>query len=263
MAILGKNCSIRINNTGLIAESVSLSQSNSLVPIYAIGRAGCNNNSINGQIKNTLSISYLMDYLGEPNLFTISGYKANLTTTGVNVRFDGLSGSFYLESLSFNLQPNSAVIANAGFVNFDNITGHFTGGNPYNVTGFVNYRSYNGFSSFITNSNRPILDLDYQFQASLEPIYRVGQKTPYNVILNNSNENIKITMDNWTGINFYGSGIDKIIASNPILTISNLSNISGSGNFTFDLTNAKMTEISTEANPTDIARTTYSFINYI
>jgi hypothetical protein len=261
MALLGRNCSVLINGTGIIADSVSLSQSNNILPLYGVGFNGINNSSISGPKLNKLSISYLPDSIESINFRIISGNKTNYVTSGVNINFAGLTGLYYLESLAFDLQPNQTVSISTNYINFDNITGNFTGA-IYNPTGYL-YRNYNGFSCSIPNSNRPVLSLAYNYQMDLEPVYKIGSKTPFGVVLNNGAETFDITLDNWTGLNFYGSGIQEIVNNTPILNMVNVSPISGSGLFTFDLSQCRLTEVNTDADTQDIAKTTYKFINYL
>lgn len=259
MALLGQNCSVFLNGTGIIAQSVSLSQSNNILPLYGIGFRGINNTSISGPESNKLSITYIPDSIESVNFNIISGSKTNFTTSGININFAGLTGLYYLESLSFDLQPNSTVSISTNYLNFDNITGNFTGAN-YRPTGTL-YRNYNGFSCYIPNSARPILGLNYNYQVELEPIYKLGSKIPFNVLRNNGTEQINIIMDNWTGLDFYGTGVNQILPT-PVLNMVNISPISGSGLFTFDFSEAKINEINTEVGVNDIARTTYNLTNY-
>lgn len=265
MPILGRNCGILVNGTGLATESFSLSQNSTVNQFNPLGLNASHFNVVNNGIQNQVTINYLINTSQEPIYNNLSGIKNNYSGTPLNLNIAGFTGLFYLTSYGFNLIPNKPIIANAEFINFTNITGNFTGNLVRNITGNFNQRAANGNSVSIigTDGNKlPLYDLSYSFKIDYLTYYKIGQKEPYSVIFNKASENISLTSDDYTGISFYGSdAVSNILKGANNIAISNLSTVSGSWVLNFPISGARVNNLSQDFNFNDVAKNKYSIIN--
>lgn len=264
MPLLGRECGIFVNGTGLAAQTVSLAQENTSSQRTPIGYNTSYLNSVNGGILNQIDISYIPDMSKEPIYWNFSGIKTNFSGTPISLNFAGLTGLFYLKSLNFNVNQNQPIIFNASLVNFSNITGNYTGNLVRSFTGNQNQIIPHGWSASIkdsNNNNLPIFSLDYSFEIEYNTLYRIGQKAPFNVVFNRGIENINITYDRYTGIDFYGMNINTLLNGGINIALNNLSNISGSYVFNFPLTGAKVTKISQDSDIQGFTTNQYTINN--
>lgn len=265
MPILGRNCGILVNGTGLAANTVMLSQESTVSQILPIGFNNSHINTVNGNIQNQIKIDYLINSEQEPIYWIFSGIKTNYTGIPLNINIAGLTGQFYLTSYGFNASPNQPILANVELTNFNNITGSFTGNLIRNITGNFNQRAINGSSVFIrdsSNNSLPIYDLSYSCQIDYLTFYKIGQKQPYSVLFNKATETINLTSDTYTGINFYGAdAVSNILKNGNNIQLSNLSTVSGTWVLNFPISGAKINNVSQDFTTQDVVKNKYSIIN--
>lgn len=263
MPLLGKNCGITVNGTGLAANTVSLSQQSTISQITPIGFNISHYNYVNGANTNNLQISYLSNTNQDPLYWNFSGIKNNYSGTPVSINLGGLTGLFYLTNYSFDAQPNQPVIINAELINFTNITGNFTGLKINNITGNFNQRMANGTSiSFLSaNAQVPAFGLRYSCEIEYIPFYKLGQKEPYFICYNRATENINFSSDEYTGIGFYGRDVNEIFKNSSILRLTNASTISGTWVMDFILTGSKISSIEQNFETQNVVKNNYSINN--
>lgn len=265
MPILGRNCGITVNGTGLMASSVSLSQSSTLNHLIPIGFNNSSIYTVNGNLENEIKIDYLINNEQEPIYWNFSGIKTNYSGVPLNINIGGLTGQFYLTSYSFNSSPNQPVTASVNLINFSNITGNFTGLLIRNITGNLNQEITNGASVIIRGSDNnllPIDDLSYSCNIEYIPLYKIGQKTPYSIIFNRAIENISISSDDYTGIGFYGfDSVSNILKGANNIQLSNFSTISGTNVLNFPISGARTSSLNQDFTTQGIIKNKYSIIN--
>lgn len=259
---------VLISGSGVLAQSASIDSSNSLTPIYSIGKYNPCNHSPNGAIKNNFSISYIPETSNEIN-YNIVSYLRTLANdvihSGIQVVIGGVTGyNCYLNSYSLRVAPNEILNVSVNYSSFQEISGNLNQkqNTTYNAKDFIPY----GFSTFILNSgdasNLPVFDFSYDFSANWEPIYKVGQKTPTQVNLMSASESLSFTRDTLTKIQFSGQKLNEgyftINGNDTTIDIYNWQvYCSGTGSFTpliFDISGAKINNIQLSAQINDIVR---------
>lgn len=233
--IFFNNCDIRFNGSGLMAEKISLSSDNSLLPIRPLGKKSQTSIEPNGAIVSKLNVSYVVEIGKDIGHFELN--KAKFTTgfenlTPITVVAAGISGGFYLQSYKIDIRPNEIVKADASYISYEPLSGQISQ-KPNSLT----YASgFSGLAHFWTTEihsdsgkvSMPIFDFSYSFEANLEPIYVLGRKYPKQILLISSEEEATITKDQYKPIDFYGlSGCLELgdCISNPRIRLYKLEKI--------------------------------------
>jgi len=210
-----KNCNISINNTGIMAQSVSINSSNSTFPVQSIGKKGFSRYIANGPITHSVSIDYILKTDDEPNYNIFNSIKSHINSSSFqkcDIVMGGISGSFYLDSYSVSSSPNNLTTAKATYISFEeSLSGYL---NDSKITdGSLNYvGSTTGFSNgwstyFYENeelSQSSVYDFSYSFRASWEPSYVMGSRVPSQVDLMEYSESISVVRDIYTKPVFSG-----------------------------------------------------------
>ena len=119
-----------VNQSGIMATNASISQSNSLVPAYSLGKYWAVNQIPNGPIQSTFSISYYPSVTREPNyqiLNTIRGLSDDILYSGTRIVIAGVTGfNCYLRSYEIQSSPNNLVKANETYDTFVNLSGQIS-----------------------------------------------------------------------------------------------------------------------------------------
>lgn len=209
--IFFNNCDVRINGTGLMAESVSLSSENSLRAIRPLGKKAQTSITPEGSIVSNLNVSYFIEVGKDLGYREVSGMKEttdfeNLTPRTIVAA--GITGTFYLKSYKITLSPNEIVKADVSYISFEPLEGQISQ-KPDDLlfaTGFTGLAHYwtSEIHSDVGALNIPIFNFAYDFQATLMPIYTLGRKYPKQVLLIESEENVNIVKDQYQQIDFYG-----------------------------------------------------------
>lgn len=268
------NLDVLVNNSGLLTTNASISQTNSLVPAYAIGKYWAINQIPQGPIKSTFSFSYYPIISGEPNyniLNTVRGLSDDILYSGTKIEIAGVSGySCYLRSYELQSSPNNLVRANVTYDTFVPLSGQIT--SKTGTTDF--YNPYDGiphgWTTYISSSgNRliaPTYDFSYRFNANWEPIYIIGQRDPYEVHLMNGIEEMSFVRDSFTHIQFSGEEVTgTFITGDWLIELFNYKLIatqSNSGALTFDISGAKIISNKLVADVGNFVRTETSIRRY-
>lgn len=116
-----------VNQTGVMATNASISQSNSLIPAYNIGKYWTVNQIPSDPIKSTFSLSYYPNVGKEPNydiLNTIRGLTDDVLYSGTRIVIAGVTGfNCYLRSYELQSAPNNLVKANVSYESFTPLSG--------------------------------------------------------------------------------------------------------------------------------------------
>lgn len=219
---LYNNIDFAIDRSGILADDVSLSSSNSLESIYSVGRRGIASISPNGPLTNRFRISFTPELDNNPvhsgvaslrNLLTGDNmYSLHQAYSGHQIEFAGLTGySCYIENYSLHLEPNQPAKANASFISFLPLSGTLL---PRD--GHIKYSDDllgvpivpEGWSAFCTSSSAAALSrcygMDYEFSAQFEPTYQFGKTIPQQVNFMGADEKITFVRDDFVKV--YHSG---------------------------------------------------------
>jgi hypothetical protein len=217
-------CDVIVNGRGLVAETASISQENSLQSLYVIGRKGPMQYP-NGPLKSSFDITYLVSLQNDPNLELINQLKANGGSPFV-LEVAGIRGLCHLERFSLNSQPNEPTRATASYSCFYALSGAIL---P--KRGTVEYavgldKTAHGWTTFITSSGSYLSVPTYGFQYSVDltwqPTYSfgiisggttIGVKTPSQVDFIAAQEKVDIIRDEFALITFSGDDCRQTIFS--------------------------------------------------
>jgi hypothetical protein len=236
MPLSYNNTNILINGKTVLAESLSLSQESPQKPAYTI-----NNLQPFGYVptnyKANLNINYTIETSGEPNYLVISGWKANNATGNLNalINLGNISFTGYLSNFGFNLTPNNTVKAQATYQIFNPLTGNFTvqrasdSGlyNPRNSMGIAHYWSAEMTTNNTAVTNNDILQLDYTFNANIEPQYKIGSPYPCQVSCFGAQEEINLVNQTQNNVHFSGQNYDTILNTINNVRLKNISSTWG------------------------------------
>lgn len=219
------DCDVTVDNTGILAESASISSSNSLQPFFSLGKKGSVQQSSSGPIRSNFNISYIVKTDSEPNYSIVSYLKDahnDLSYKTYPISIGGLTGDCYLESYSVKGSSNDFIKANTSYISFLPLSGELKTKNKNNLVKY-NDSTYSGMAHFWTLlSEKPdkqvdkLYDFDYNFKATWEPVYVLGKNLPIQVQLHNAEETLNITREIFKEIQFTGEhsadhlDIDKI-----------------------------------------------------
>jgi hypothetical protein len=219
---------VRINNTGIMAQSASLSNQSNLTPIFGLGYKGGLDESVNGPQVSEVSIAYIPKAQSDPFWGVLGDYKTANNISPVVLTIGGISGSFYMTNYSISFQPNTLVSASASFRSFNAISGEFqeledNTNENIDFTGFFNgyttnvgYNTFE-FQPFDPESDEPFVgsppqleipnlyNLSYNTEFELNPIYPIGFKEPSEVQINGGNENFSFVMEEFRNQGFSGA----------------------------------------------------------
>ena len=210
MSLYFTGAEIKVNGSGLIAESVSISTQNAVTQLAALGYRTLSATTPSNNVTSTINITYLVEPINEPNLAVVEYIK-----TGFNqfnweptlIGFAGITGSGYLTNYGLKITPNDQVRASVSYQCFHPLTGGLVS-TPLNRT--VEFSGLaDSWLSFlispITEFRFPVYDIDYSFRAAWEPVYKMGQKTPLQVQFQNGEENVSLVWDNFKHIEYSGT----------------------------------------------------------
>ena len=264
------NIDILVSNSGLLATDASISQTNSLIPGYSLGKFWAVNQPPDGPIKSTFSFSYYPSVTGEPSydiLNTLRGLSEDILYSGTKIEIAGITGyNCYLRGYEIQSSPNNLVRANAVYDTFVPLSGQIT-----SKTGTTDFYRYNdrvahGWTTYISSSgNRliaPTYSFDYKFNANWGPIYILGQKDPYEIHFLGGTEEMSFVRDSFTHIQFSGEEVTgTYITGDWAIELFNYKLIatqSNSGALSFDISGAKITDTKLVAGVGDFVKTATS-----
>jgi hypothetical protein len=194
MQFSSRNSKLTLNNDQIVANSASFSLDASLNPLYRENRKSSVEFSPFDGVRGSLNVSYSLtgsDPLRE-SVFQETGL--------ISGNFGGLYfPSGYLQSYGLDFKPNSPITVNANIVFFDGLSGHFSPvfekSTPHKTLE-VGDISITGCS--IGNLDE-IQSLSYNFNASVEPQYIIGETRPRKVTFRDRSITLNLESSNITG----------------------------------------------------------------
>ena len=260
----------------LLATDCSLNFSNSQQPLFMIGAKRALGQFPSSARVGDLSFNFLTTITGthfgqNGNIINTvaSGIKNCASngseTSGVTVKFAGVSGLGFLTSYGLGVASNSVSSSSAAFTFYGSgtqlsVSGRLTGvaGEPLNTgaltTGIVQGR-YTNLDNFATTVSAPntatetatIFSAEYSLSLGYNPVYKIGQEFPTTCFYTNAQESINITED------VFNSGLAfKETSQNLVMTVSGLG---GSSGMEVGMSGAQQVNTSMQAGLDDIVRT--------
>jgi hypothetical protein len=229
MQLIFDNCDVTINGSGILATSASIASENSIESAYILGYKGPTNQIPNGPIKSVINYTYIPVISQEVN-FGVSNKIKKMTDDsnyfGEKLELAGLTNDYcFLDNYNIKTTQNNIVEADSSYTTFWPLCGGLR-----NKTNNINYLN-NGdiahsWSTYIVNSGdyniKPIYNFNYNFRATWQPMYVVGQIYPVQVKLLSAQETISFDMDNYRNILFTGEEIYNNIFNGNNVTFGNL-----------------------------------------
>jgi hypothetical protein len=213
-----KDVSVKINGSGILAESASIQSQNNLSPFYVIGkgyeRTSTVKNVISGPIQSNIGLQYILQTNYSPDFNLVNRIKNSPLSSylypATNLEVAGISGVGYLTNFSVNLDGNNPVSVQSNYAIFNEMSGNLGGsslvGEKYsldNISGLAH-----GYTTFVTGPQNyvtgRVFDLNYQCDLNWKPLYILGRKSPLQVNFMDGKETISFTRDVYTGVNFSG-----------------------------------------------------------
>ena len=263
----------------LLATDCSLNFSNNQQPLYIIGTKGPLGQFPSAARVGDLSFNFLTtitgNYFGHPgNLINTvaSGIKNSASngaeTSGVTVKFAGVSGLGFLTSYSLGVASNSVSSSSAAFTFYGSgtqlpVSGRLTGvvGDPLNTgaltTGIAQgrYTNLNNFSTIISEPESAteigtVFSADYSLSLGYNPVYKIGQEFPTTCFYVNAQESVSIAED------VFNSGLlFKETSQNLVMTVSGLGGPWGTAGMEIGMSGVQQVSTSMQAGLDDIVRT--------
>ncbi len=264
-----QNCLISINNVRIMAERVSISESNKISASYSIGASSSIGHKQEGPFDGSIRIDYFIETNNEPNYSIVTGlkvYQSNHNAVGIVIAGAYFSG--FLSSYSFNLSPNSLIPASVEYNYFSSRSGQFlnvdagyTGYNTSQGSGLAHY-----WTSIIVNNNitGEIIEAGYSFNVNWEPKYKIGKTFPYAVSFLSAEEKIEI-MSEYDG-RIYPTG-EALTGFNSALSELRLGPISGlykntNHYLSFPVGSARIVQSTTELSNNVVTNNISAFNSY-
>tara|TARA_B100000214_G_scaffold208273_1_gene151052 strand:+ start:18574 stop:19446 length:873 start_codon:yes stop_codon:yes gene_type:complete len=233
----------------ILAYDCSLSQAADLQPVKAIGFHGVAEQTPQGARTSSISFSYTPVLTGIVNtkygstgsFNTINEIASGLKnskksqTSGVMIKFGGISGEGLLSQYSLSMQPYSPVTCNVNFELFGTGTYVPISGElqesviPKKDQDLANSVGHSAYSAFMT-ANSPatitsdsqtgvLQSVEYNINFAYQPVYKLGQEFPSSFLYHSAVEEASITENVFeTGIAFTGK------AENFKLNVKSLDN---------------------------------------
>ena len=211
------DCDVIINGTGLVADSASISERNSIKPAYGIGHF----RSVmlpDGPKTSEIQINYILNPLRETNLQIINDIKSNPPIINpVNIEIAGLRCSGYITSFSFSLSPSEKIVASVSYISYHDLVGQISKkrGTVFYDTNPIS--AGHGWSSVVNSGDgnfAKTYNLSYDCSIDYQPFYSFGSTTPNQVLFIGGKESAKVTKEDFTSVNFSGqSGAYQVFSS--------------------------------------------------
>jgi len=230
MPIFFKNVRVAISGQNIMAQSASIDEQNSLVPIFALGYKKNNGTSPSGPIKNSFNISYTLETNKEPNFGAINNLKNYVESSfPLQIVVANITGAGYLTNYSFSIEPNNVIKVNSAYDIYTPLTGivanqALSAPNSYNLSngsGVGHYWSTVA-KSYDSTQTGAVLQMSYDFNINWQPIYKIGSPYPIEVKFLNATEEFSFVSEyekriTNTGENFKSQFSDfDIIQINPL-----------------------------------------------
>jgi hypothetical protein len=194
------NITVKISGQSILAQSASIDEANSLLPLFAIGYNGNLGASPNGPIKTTINLEYIHESatdISQKLVDRIRNYDFNSFPTQIIVA--GRTGMAYINNYSLNVSPNDVVMVGAQYDIYTELTGQLSEQNRIkfysgNLSGVGHYwTTYAKSSNGLTTG--AIFQFNYSFQSNFSPIYKIGSAIPVQVKFLNGQEQFNFTSE--------------------------------------------------------------------
>ena len=223
----------------VLAYDCNLTEAADLQPVYAIGKKGIAEQTPQGARTASLSFSYtpvLSGYINKAKSrgdFNIINHVANglksskkPQSSGISIKFGGISGEGLLTSYSVSVSPYSPVECSVNFELFGSgqdvpVSGELSSQavsntNNSSLASSVGHAAYSAFMAAgapatITSSDETgiVSDIDYSINFEYEPVYKLGQEFPSSFLYHSASEETTISENvHETGISFTGKSED-------------------------------------------------------
>lgn len=231
MSLKFNNVNIIINTNNILCESLVLNQESPQKAAFVLNSSKPLD-YISQSLKSSLNISYYIEPGNDPNYNTITGWKNNTTgnlRTVFNIGNIELVG--YLSNYSFNVVPNSPIVAQANYQIFEPLTGNFIAANSgnadsYNTSnslGIAHHWSANFTSGGNAITNNNVLQCDYSFNSDIIPSYKLGYPYPSQISCLGANEEINVVNEIQNNLSYTGGSYGNILGGIDTLTLKNIS----------------------------------------
>lgn len=222
-----------INDTGILADSASLSYKNNAIPIQSLNNKSYAAITTNGPEESKVDMTYYLTY-DDPSFGIAKMLKAStqiFTESPQILKLGGISGSFYLDSLSFSLSPQQTIKANASYFSYSPISGNLAIENVATpiLSDIVKAKRFylqSGQFDFSNPRNISLLNFDYSWKGDWEPIFNIdADRSPNQLVLHGGEESYDYTTTqylktNSSGENMYSytTGILGLLFYNELFT---------------------------------------------
>lgn len=259
--ILFSDIDILVNGSGVLAENATINSDNSLSPIYSIGNVGVCSQAPQRGLRTNFQLSYFPTLNQEPSISTLQTLKTLLDDSiyaGITIAVGGITGyNCYLEGMTIQANPNNLVKSSVSYVSFQPTSGILqlkdnTVSYPLNNTLAHGWKTFVNTSSGLSAS--PIYQLSYDFNATWQPVYLIGQSNPVQVKLENIVERLKIIQDNTYNLIFTGQNVMGVLV---------ISGLSGNIGTVITMSGGKIVESVVNNAIDDITRTTITVNSYL
>lgn len=212
MALNYDQVDVLINNSGILAYDATITSSNSLKPVYILGRKNSLGQVPNGPVRSSINLSYLIETFNDHGYNRIQYLKTgheNFNYPNDTLVIAGLTGQGYLSSYSFSAAPNEPIFSTCSYECFVDLSGDLTqksASTRYNTSSGSGL-AYGMTCFAFTSGNYAVIpeyDIKYNFKADWSPIYVLGSKSPSQVQFLSAEETFSITRDVYTGMQFSG-----------------------------------------------------------
>ena len=259
MSLQGNKINLSVNGKSILAENVSINDSSPQRALYSL-----NNNTpynvVPSKINSSISISYFLEPGNDPNYTTLTGL--------INIGENFITG--YLNSFSFQLQPNSLVKVATDFSVYYSFSGNLSGQklndwNNYdtnNASGLAHYWSAQILSGTTQISDNKVLQMDYSAAIDLIPIYSLGDPLPKQIFYNKVTESTNILSEQQFNTKYSGQLIDNILNGVQTLKLRNISSIFSNtinSGISIPLTGFTLQDVKTDIQPDNLVFFNFSF----
>jgi hypothetical protein len=204
------NVTVGIDGTGLLANSIGISNNNNTEPLYSVGYKGSFGQMTNNSIGANCNINYyfeLNNQFNENLLSSIKSIHQNFNYGNNVLSFAGITGSGYLTSYSFQIEPYSPIVATVNYNIYHPLTGTLLEGRTHALNIINNSGIAHANHSFFYGNHR-IFNFGYDFDAQWVPIYKIGSNIPTQVQLMSVNERISFVTDSFSPVDYFGKRTD-------------------------------------------------------
>ena len=211
------DCDVIINGTGLVADSASISERNSIKPAYGVGRFGVLMLP-DGPKTSDIQINYTLNPLKETNLRIINDLKSNPPIINpINIEIAGLRCSGYITSFSMSLSPNEKISASVSYISYHDTIGQVSkkrGTVFYDVNPVNAGHSWSSIVSSGSGNFSKTYNLSYECSFDYQPFYSFGNTSPNQILFIGGQESARVIKEDFNRINFSGqSGAHQLFSS--------------------------------------------------